>query len=259
MNMIETIYLGFLSIFAHPLRSFLTVLGIIIGIASVIILISIGESLRISVIEQFQGTNATIIRITPQSEPLFEVEDDEPVFQRLSRTDAEALLHTHTTPAIVEVAAQFNIDASIQADGHSVSAQVSGVTPNFIDIDQLTLVVGRFFQADDELQLARVAVIPQSLVYELFPGFDALGHRLTINGYDFEIIGITQSEGTSFLGETIYVPLSVVQQRLGVAQTSSFVDVSEIIVVARDEGQVDLATEHVTSVLRQRHKTGSDQ
>ena len=250
MSLIETIRLSFVNIMANPQRSFLTVLGIIIGIAGVVILVSVGESFRMFVVEQLQAADATAINIVPANTFLFADEDTEIDRRPLTRADAEALLSTNTSSNITNVVVDLQISVAIEANGRSVGLPLLGVTPDHIDVDNVNLVMGRFISTEDEAQLARVVVVPDILVYELFSDTDPLGKQVTINGYDFRIIGV--STGVGF-GPTNYVPLSVVQQRLGGDQLSHPDEVSSITVIAADESQVGDVIDHVTNVLRQRH------
>jgi putative ABC transport system permease protein len=255
MNLIETIRVGVDSLLANPLRSFLTVLGVVIGIASVIALISVGDGFRTSVAAQFEGAGVDVLRVRPGGQ-LFD-RGDAP--QRLTRADGEALVHNPNAPAVTTVAAKLQASGSASYNGRPVQAQVTGVTPNLLEVEPVTVVMGRFLNERDEAQLARVVVVPQALAQELFPGQDPLGKRLTISGYNFEIVGVVKNNSLmgDFFSEA-YVPLSVVQQRLNASQITRDLDVSELAVRARSGQEVVAATEQVRQVLRERHRSAAD-
>ncbi|MCG8348925.1 MAG: ABC transporter permease [Chloroflexales bacterium] len=250
MNLIETIRVGIDSLLANPLRSFLTVLGVVIGIASVIALISVGDSYRASVVNEFKGAGADVLRVTPGGRSF----DRADVPQRLTHADGEALVNNPNAPAVSAVAAKLQVSGNASYNGRQVQAQVTGVTPNLLEVEPFKVVMGRFLSERDEAQLARVVVVPQALAQELFPGQDPLGKRLSISGYNFEIVGVIHSSSltNSFFSEA-YVPLSVAQQRLNASQLTRDLDVSELAVRARSEGEVAAAKEQVRQVLRERH------
>jgi putative ABC transport system permease protein len=253
MNLIETTRIGLESLLANPLRSFLTVLGVVIGIASVIVLISVGESFRISVISSVQGSGANLLTVRPGNPSFF---DDPDAPQMLTLADGFALQNNPEAPAVVNVAAKLQASGEANYQGQAVQAQIIGTTPNLLEVEQLELVMGRFLNERDDAQLARVIVVPLGLVHALFPNDDPLGKRLTINGYDFDIIGVARSSGLSeSFFPSAYVPLRVVQQRLSSSQISRERDISELVVQIRSENELEVTTAHITQVLRQRHGT----
>jgi putative ABC transport system permease protein len=231
MNLIETIRVGVDSLLSNPLRSFLTVLGMVIGIASVIVLISIGESFRRSIVGAVQGAGADVLAVRAGSIS-FERTD---IPQRLTRADGAALLNNPAAPAVIDVAAKMGANAQADYQGKPLfNLSVVGVTANLREVERIEVVMGRFVSERDEAQRARVVVVPPTMAQELFPGEDPLGKRLTISGYDFEIVGVTRSGGIGELfAQTAYVPLSVVQQRLSAARITRGLDVDELAVRVR--------------------------
>lgn len=249
MSLFETIRLAFGNLSANVLRSLLTVLGIVIGTFSVIVLVSVGESLREAINTQLSGVGADIISVTSGSS-LFGDQTDVPA--KLSYADGMALLANSNVSAVVAVAAKLQVGGEVRLKGQQLNVQVLGVSPNLPAVERQTLVLGRTLSATDEQQLARVAVVDESLLSEFTDG-RVLGQMLTINGYDVRIVGVVRSSGGFMINTNAYVPLRFAQQRLQTSQITRERDVSELAIRARNEADVASATEQVTQALRERH------
>jgi putative ABC transport system permease protein len=253
MSLVETLRIAINNMFANPLRSFLTILGVIIGTASVITLLSVGEGLRSSILREFSGFGADVISVTPGAQ--FADPNDPQNRRRLTEADGQALLDQDAAPAIAAVAADLSIGASVAFRNRPFGAQVRGVSASFADVQRVKLALGRFLsQADDE-QLARVAVIGWDLAREMFRDTDPIGKSIAINGYRFEVIGVLESAGTLGFQQNfaIFVPLGVVQQRLAVEQVERGLDVGELLVRAVDPNMVGAAQQQAEAILRARH------
>ena len=241
------------SLAAQTLRTLLTILGVIIGTASVISLLSLGDGLRNSVVSQLNSFGTDVLVVSPG-----QVLDDPnrpSVPPRLTAADGEALLDPARAPAVAVVAADLQLAASVVVKGRQLGTPVRGVSTSFGAVYGLTPALGRLFIASDEARLARIAVLGWEVARELFRDGNPLGATLIINGYSFEVVGVLESAGTFGFEQNlaIFVPLSTAQQRLAGPAVTRTQDVSQLLIRARTTDAVGAAETQVRAVLRDRH------
>jgi putative ABC transport system permease protein len=260
MSLAELIRLALRGLAANKLRAALTMLGIIIGVAAVIALLSVGQGVERYVTAQFQGIGSNLIFVFPggpeeQDGPPSGVNRDQP----LTNEDGAALADPFRVPSAQAIALEYLGFASVGFGRETMSAQVSGVTTNYPGVRQFFVTEGDFFTEADERSAARVAVLGQTIAEVLFPdGEFPVGETIKINNLPFKVVGVLESQGGSLFGDqdaVVQVPLATAQQRLFDARAANGrYSVSIIHVQARSEGAMESAAREVAEVLRDRHE-----
>lgn len=263
MNLAENVRLAFTALRANKLRAFLTMLGIIIGVAAVITLISVGQGVEVFVAEQFQGLGNNLLFVFPG-----ELRPDGPPRQQrgagLTNDDVAALSDPLLTPDLLRVAPEYSRSAVVTRDRHEARTTISGTTGEFPDLRNFYPVAGRFFDSQDDAATARVAVIGQTVYEELFPdGEPPVGETIKINGINFEVIGLMEEKGGSGFNDQddlVLVPLSTAQRRLFPARRADGkMRVDFIYAQVADEERQEAAIVQMELVLRDSHRLAFDE
>jgi len=260
MNIAESLRLAFRALTANKLRAALTMLGIIIGVGAVITLMSAGEGVSVYIEEQFQGIGTNLLFVFPGSEE--ETRGGPPGSSsdtsELTNGDAEALNDPIRAPDVVAVAPQVFNTAVVATGRRDAVSQVQGVTPEFAEVRNWFPEVGDFIDQEDMNSRARVAVLGQTIVDNLFPDNPyPLEQTVKIKGIPFRVIGVLEEKGGSEFGDTddtILVPMTTAQTRLFPSRSRSGERlVSFVMVQAVSEDRMDAAVEQISAILRERH------
>ena len=263
MNLLENVRVALRALAANKLRSLLTMLGIIIGVAAVITLVSLGQGVELFVAEQFQGLGNNLLFVFPgQIEP-----GGPPRRGRgagLSNDDVAALSDPLLVPDILRVAPEYSRSALVTHGRHQARTSISGTTPDFPAIRNFYPVAGRFFDMQDDVAIARVAVLGQTAYEELFPdGEPPLGANIKINNVNFRVIGLMEEKGGSGFNDqddTVLVPLSTAQHRLFPARRSDGkMRIDLIYAQLIDEERKEAAIVQMELVLRDMHRLDFDE
>lgn len=251
--MIENMRMALLGLGSNKLRSVLTMLGITIGVASVIVLVSLGQAVDGYVRQQFLGVGTNLVIVLPR-------QNDEGVTRRLTQSDVQALSDPFSVPDALMIMPQRSVTRSATYEGRQISVRILGVTSDYLAIRSRSVVSGRFFDAEEMEAQARIAILGQETVKRFFPsGVDPIGKNIRIEGINFKIAGILNVVGGSGFGpsddDLIVAPLTTVQSRLtGERELSGAKPITNIIVQARDNQSVDSLVEQMRLVLRQEHR-----
>ena len=235
------------SLIANTMRTFLTALGMIIGVASVISMISIGEGARqqtLSTIAKF-GTN--IITIKPGKKKTRHVSSDH--VNTLVLEDAEAI-NTHI-PLITGVAAQVYRSAQIKYGNKNTNTTVRGTGIKYLKIANFTLDQGRYFSSQEVRSIRRVAVLGSTVVKNLFGDINPIGKKIKVDGSNYLIIGSTSPKGAlSWFDpdDQIFIPVTTAQKRLFGVNNIQSIDIQ-----AEKIEDLEIIKERVDSLLRIRH------
>lgn len=250
MNLTESLLTALDSLLANKLRSILTMLGVIIGVAAVIALLSIGNGVSDSITGEINSIGTNLIIISTD----FDNSDGYPA---LGLTDVTALSDPLRVPALSDVAAIVQGNQEVISSGRSTNATVGGVTPNYFNIYNLTDFQGGdvLTQGDVDTR-ARVAVLGAAVAEDLFPDEYAVGQSVKINGVSYEVVGILADSGSGInnTDSNVYIPLSTAQSRLYTTRTRNGEKaVTTITAQAVSAEETDAALEQITDVLRQEH------
>ena len=247
------------SIYAHKFRSFLTILGIVIGVITAIVVASILTGMRqsiVSIVEEYGTNNIYAFHLSTGIGPKSR---DERNRKPLTDDDAQALLTQSTAISDVTVVApqigSFNggFDDNLVYEGKNYRwALTDGVEPNLMGLTNLVLRQGRFITEADNYQRRHVLVVGVNCVEALFPGHedDALGKIVRMNGTNWEIIGVIEKRKAGFFGENeedrkVFMPYRTARMDAPDRE-------EELIIIQAKEGQLNDATQEVESILRQR-------
>jgi putative ABC transport system permease protein len=238
---------------AHRLRSLLTMLGIVIGNASVITLVGVGRGAQTLAESQLSTLGANVLFVVPGTNDTRRQGIEPP--KTLVLEDAEAI--AEQVPSVRRVAPQISRSEVVQSGSQSVTANVLGVTPEFPTVRRYEVAQGRFITASDVESARSVAVIGPDLVEKLVLTGEVIGRTLRIGASSFEVIGVLEPKGAVFganQDENAYIPLSTMVSRLSGRDPTYGVSLSFISVEARDEDSVGAAEFQITNLLRQRHR-----
>ncbi len=253
MKITNSIKIATTSLLANKMRSSLTMLGIIIGNASVIAMIGIGQAAQKLASDQFESLGANVLFVVPGSRESRRTTFDIP--KTLVLDDAKAI--AEQVPSVSEVAPQINSRLLVTYGNRNNNASIIGTTPSFLAVRNFDLKQGRFIDESDLIRNKKVVVLGSEIAEDFFPNDNPIGRRLRIKNVSFEVIGIMESKG-SFLGtnqdETLYIPLTTMANQI-VGKTSSYgLELSFISVSARDSDDVAAARFQIENLLRLRHK-----
>ena len=241
----------------NKLRAFLTMLGIIIGVASVITMLAIGQGSKKSIQAQISEMGSNIIMINPGGERRGGVRMDPSEMQTLKLTDYEAL--RDETNFLSAVSPTVSSSGQLIAGNNNYPGSISGVGTEYLDIRQLSIEQGEMFTEADIQVSAKVCVIGQTIVDNLFPdGQDPVGKVIRFNQVPFRVAGVLKAKGYNSMGmdqdDIVLAPYTTVMKRL-LAQTY----LGGIFASALSEDMTDYATDEVTAILRRNHKLQADE
>jgi putative ABC transport system permease protein len=249
----ESVSMALATLRANRLRSLLTMLGIVIGNASVITLVGVGRGAQNLAANQLSSLGANVLFVVPGNNDTRRQGIEQP--KTLVLEDAEAI--AEQVPSVRRVAPQITLSEVVQAGSMSATATITGVTPTFIEVRSFEVAQGRFFNESDLRSARDVVVIGPDLRDKLLPGGAAVGRRLRIRDQSFEVIGVMAAKGAVFgsnQDEAAYVPLTTMVSRLSGRDPTYGVSLSFISVEARDETSTGAAAFQITNLLRQRHR-----
>jgi len=252
---LATVWLGLTT---HKLRSFLTMLGIIIGVAAVISLMSIGKGAEADIISRIKGLGSDLITISPGAVTFGGVRGAAGGTTTLTLEDATAI--SEQVPYIAALAPSNSQSLQVVVGAQNMNAQVNGVTPEYQDTYNLQIADGAFISEYDYQRGAKVAVLGANVAETLFEGADPIGQQIRMGNNIVRVIGIMESKG-AMMGspdDAILIPLTAMQQMVAQPRTSSGEHVvRSISLTVSDEKQASYVIEEITSLLRTRHQLGS--
>ena len=253
MLILDLFKMALRSLIANTMRTFLTALGMIIGVASVISMISIGEGARqqtLSTIEKF-GTN--IITIKPGRKKNRHVSSD--TVKTLKFSDAKAI--EINIPLISGVAAQVYRSAQLKYGSKNTNTTVRGTGEKYLQLSNFTIERGRYFNQEEVRSVRKVAVIGSTVVKNLFGDLNAIGKEIKVDGNNYLVIGSTEQKGAlSWFDpdDQIFIPVTTAQKRLfGIHHIQS------IDVQARQMEDLEVIKKDIDSLLRIRHGIHTDE
>jgi putative ABC transport system permease protein len=254
MDTWESLRMAGKTLSANRLRSTLTMLGIIIGNASVILMIGIGQGAQKYASQQFQSLGTDLIFVITGTDNARRNVIAPP--NRLVLADAEAI--ATQVPTVRGVAPQINGSELAIAGNNTKRATLIGTTENYTQVRSAEVGSGRFFNSEDLKRNSRVITLGSSITKDLFPQGNALGQTVRIRGTSYEVIGIMAEKG-AFLGtnqdDTIFLPITTMTNRL-TGKTSPYgIAIAVINVSANSNNNVSAAQFQIANLLRLRHRT----
>ncbi|MBK4732854.1 ABC transporter permease [Oxynema sp. CENA135] len=252
MDILESIKMSVTTLIANKMRSGLTMLGIIIGNASVIATVGVGEGAQNFIASQLEGLGTNVLFVEPGSPEAANRPGPRP--KTLVFADAQAI--ASQVPSVKGVAPELTGSELVKVGNQNLSVLVVGTTPDYPSVRGFELGTGRFITALDIERNKAVVVLGSQVADELFDE-NPLGKQIRLKNVSLEIIGVMQPKGSSFgtnYDETIFLPITTMANRI-VGRTSPYgLEVTYISVAARDEGSMNAAQFQIENLLRLRHQ-----
>ncbi len=253
MDFAESLKMATKTLSANKLRSSLTMLGIIIGNASVIAMIGIGEGAQKYVNGQLQSLGPNVLFIVPGNREARNLGDID-VPRNLVVADAMAI--ASQVPSVAAVAAEKNTQGIISYRSRNTSSSIIGTTEGFLSVRSFEIAQGRFLNDLDQRSNSLVAVIGSTLSERLFDDQSPLGQQIRIKGISFEVVGLLEKKGSNLgldYDDAVMIPIATLASRI-VGRTSPFgIDVTFISVSANNPEAMETAEFQITNLLRLRH------
>ncbi len=258
MDIIESVKMAATTLVANKLRSSLTMLGIIIGNASVIAMIGIGEGAQKYVAKELESLGPNVLFVIPGNRETQRVSLDLP--RTLVLEDARAI--ATQVPSIQSVAAESNSRQLVTYRNKNTNVNVIGTTPQFLPVRQFDVGRGRFLTELDIKRSNQVAVLGAELANRLFDNADPVGQQLRIKNVTFQVIGVMESKGSNLgvdYDDAVLVPITTQANRIAGRTSPYGVELTYLVAAAKDANSVEAAEFQITNLLRLRHKlTGED-
>ena len=253
MNLLATLRIALRALLRNKVRSLLTALGIIVGIAAVIAVVAVGQGATVMMQRQINSMGNNLVVIFPGSMRTGGHQGGAGTQQNLSDDDVEAI--ARECPYAKVVAPLVRTGGQIVYKENNWATSIQGVTPSFPEARSWELSAGAFFTDSDVRGGSRVCVLGQTTVDRLFESEDPVGKMVRIKNMPFRVIGVLEKKGTAAWGQdqddAILVPLTTARR---VLQNSAFNNVSQILVSLRSMDYLKQATEDIGALLRQRHR-----
>jgi putative ABC transport system permease protein len=258
MDIVESVKMAATTLVANKLRSSLTMLGIIIGNASVIAMIGIGEGAQKYIAKELESLGPNVLFVIPGNRETQRVSLDLP--KTLVLEDAKAI--ASQVPSIQTVTAESNSRQLVTYRNKNANVNVIGTTPEFLSVRKFEVDRGRFLTDLDLKRSNLVAVMGADLANRLFGSVDPVGQQLRIKNVTFQVIGVMTPKGSNLgvdYDDAILLPLTTQANRIS-GRTSPFgIELTYLVAAAKTADSVDAAEFQVTNLLRLRHKlTGED-
>ncbi len=240
----------------HKLRSALTMLGIIIGVAAVIAMVAVGGGAREQVIAQIRSLGSNLLVVTPGNVTAGGVRMGSGAASTLTDDDAAAIMAE--VPGVQVTAPNMRGTAQLIAGGMNWATSVFGIDNGWFEARDWEIEHGRMFEPEEIARGAQVALIGQTVARNLYGGIDPVGQELRVRNVPFRIIGIMSRKGQTTWGQdqddVVFVPLNTGRQRVLGRNLANARAVGSIYVKVRDGEDMSAVEQEVKSLLRQRHR-----
>lgn len=245
----ESFLMAWASLIANKMRSILTMLGIIIGVAAVIALVSIGNGVKQDIQNSISSLGSNLLMVMPGAPRTPGVRPSQGSMKSLKVSDYQAISKLDG----VKAASPYTANSYVTIyQSKNWTTTVSGVSSNFQDVNNWTMAEGRFISSKNVENRERVAVVGQTVVKNLFAGEDPVGKEIRVKNIPFRVIGVLNSKGNGTMGndqdDTIFIPYTTAMERV------EGIDYLRMVyVVASDDNGIDRLQSDIENLLRVRH------
>lgn len=245
----ESFLMAWASLIANKMRSILTMLGIIIGVAAVIALVSIGNGVKQDIQNSISSLGSNLLMVMPGAPRTPGVRPSQGSMKSLKVSDYQAISKLDG----VKAASPYTANSYVTIyQSKNWTTTVSGVSSNFQDVNNWTMAEGRFISSKNVENRERVAVVGQTVVKNLFAGEDPVGKEIRVKNIPFRVIGVLNSKGNGTMGndqdDVIFIPYTTAMERV------EGVDYLRMVyVVASDDNGIDRLQSDIENLLRVRH------
>ncbi|MFC1971546.1 ABC transporter permease [Chloroflexota bacterium] len=255
----EPLSTAWVGVVTHKLRSFLTILGIVIGVTAVIVLMSIGKGATADILSRIEGMGSDLITISPGSSTFGGFRSAAGSVRTLTEEDAVAI--QEQVAYINMVAPTQSTSLQVIVGSENMNTRVTGVPPEYQEIQDLEIAYGSFFSEYDYQRGAKVVVIGSEVKETLFGDADPIGQQIRMGTNVVRVVGILETK-EGFMGSSpdtsILIPLTAMQQMVAQQKTSQGERiVSSVVLTVSDEEQTESVIDEITGLLRDRHRLGS--
>jgi ABC-type antimicrobial peptide transport system permease subunit len=256
MNTLAALRSAWRALTTNLMRSILTMLGIIIGVAAVITMIAVGSGAQQRVEEQIKGLGSNIMLVLPGAQATAGVRLGAQTGQTLTEEDAKAI--ALDVPEVQAAAPTLRTSAQVVAGNSNWNSSVFGTTPEYFEVREWPLAEGRGFEAAELAGSGKVAILGQTVVDQLFNGSDPIDQTIRIKKVPLTVIGVLSRKGQNSIGQdqddTIVVPLSTFRNRIQGMSGGKLKRVGPINVKVREGQSMKAAEDNIRELLRQRHR-----
>lgn len=258
----ETAHFALETLKSNPVRTLLTALGVLIGVAAVIALLAIGRGSQESITSSITANGANLITLRPGASTSGGVRGAVGESDSLTMDDAEALADPMRAPNIALVSPEYTGSAQLVAGSNNANARVTGAIPVYAEVHNSTVEEGWFLTEAQHRSAENVVILGANIATTLFPDGGAVGEQVRLSGQNFTVIGILKSSGGTGFGSAddgVIVPLTTAQRKLfGARAIGGSWSVSTIVVQATSAETVDAAAEEAATILREDHDLPAD-
>ena len=248
----NSLLLALRSIRRNLLRSFLTVLGVVIGVSAVVTMVTLGQGATLAVRSQIASLGSNLLQVRPGQRLGPGNDIGVPSF-----TEADAQAIESQLAGLRAVAPEVRAGATVVAGARNWSTSLIGTTNAHFDTSNWALATGRRFEDQEERAGAAVCVIGSTVRRELFGSADPIGQPMRVKGFSCEVVGLLRSKGQAAMGldqdDMVVLPLRTVQRRV-----TGTTRVNTLLVSVRDEGSIDRVKSALTQLLRERRKLAAN-
>ena len=245
----ESFLMAWASLIANKLRSLLTMLGIIIGVAAVIALVSIGNGVKQDIEDSISSLGSNLLVVLPGAPRTPGARSSQGSMKSLKISDYEAIAKLEGVKAASPMT---NGSYVVIYQNKNWTTAVAGVNSNFQDVNNWTMTSGRFFSDKNVQNRERVAVVGQTVVKNLFTDEDPVGKEIRVKNIPFRVIGVLKSKGNGTMGndqdDTVLIPYTTSMERV-----EGIDYLRRVYVVAKDDGGIDRLQADIENLLRVRH------
>jgi putative ABC transport system permease protein len=270
MKLWESVVIAFRAILVNKLRSFLTMLGVIIGVASVIALLSIGKGFEQGFNRAIESLGTNVLWISPGNFDIFSDGSDGPASREANRRrkapepltlgDAEVITDPALVPDVVAVAPEYTGNPNTVTRGQQeIDSRIAGIVPEYQSVRNVAVEMGEFISQADVDRRTRVAVLGSAVANELFADYEfPLGQTIKLNGTPFEVIGVLAEKDRGIFGDEnnrVLIPITTAQTRLfNAGAFRGNLVVSAIYVQVADADRMEAVSDQIHDVMREQHR-----
>lgn len=261
MDLLDSLTVGLRALGVNRTRSMLTVLGIIIGVAAVVCMVSIGSGAREQVSERIRTLGANLVLIKPGAQLSGAARLESGTRHTLTEDDALALRRELAN--VQAVAPELSRPMQVVAGNQNWATVIAGIDNDYLVAREWQTANGRWFSADETKSAAKVAIVGAAVGEALFPGTGAVGETLRIGNVPFTVIGVLEQKGQGAAGRSqddiVFIPLSTAKSRvLGAVRGTSREAMEYILIKASYQSAIPQVKADATSLLRERHHLRED-
>ncbi len=257
MHLLKGSRIALKAVTAHKLRALLAILGIVVGVATVIVMLAVGEGAKQEILGKIQGLGTNILIVSAGQ--LTNVAGRPQIVGNVTTLDLrDAKAIPEECPAVARVAPNQSRKLPVKYGTGTTNTSVVGTSADFPIVREFRTVAGRFFDAEDVQAAQRVAVVGQTVLVNLGVGREVLEDTIRINNVPFEVIGILEPKGVNYAGidedDQIFIPINTALRRL-----FNVTFLSSLYIQAKDERAMSTAARQVTDLLHERHRIRTGQ